>query len=320
MLNAAQFSAAKDVSTNKMIKEFLFDEKGNRRGYSAFKNDAKEVTDISNETWLRTEYDTAVRQAVSGEQFSSYRNDADLYPYWQYILTVSDHPREEHLELVGNIYRIGDPDGDAIFPPSAWSCGCGSEQIDDMYLDENGKTVRSDEESKQDLEKHIDPQFRFNAADQGILPKEGHSYFQALPSANDANGESFGITDKTAQPTKLAAKGLHRMVEIIDSWKKEYHSDHNTITFQNKGLLTNIIFNDKSFSAIAKHSAGFEKLDDTVMNPTECWSYWKNVSEQRVTLRNYIKDNYVVQTSDGVITGAYLVDNVNPFRRGCILI
>lgn len=192
-LNAVQFSSAKSVAVNKLMKEELFDSDSVRKGYSAFKRDVKEVTNIVNDTWLRTEYDTAVRQAVAGQQFISYRENTDIYPYWVYLETTSEHPREEHLVLVGNIYRIGDPEGDEIFPPNGFNCSCGSEQIDDQYLDENNKSVRTNSEAKEDLENGVPEQFRFNPADQGILPKEGHSYFMALPNANEAYGDLFNI-------------------------------------------------------------------------------------------------------------------------------
>lgn len=192
MLNAAQFSAAKDVAVNGMMKTVLFDDKGVRQSFSAFRNDCKAITDVTNDQWLRVEYDSGLRQAIAGQQFISYREDSDLYPYWQYLETTSDHPRDSHLELVGNIYRIGDADSDLVFPPSDWNCGCGSEQIDDQYLKDNGKSVRSNDEAKSDLENAVPPQFRFNSADSGILPKSGHSYFQTLSSANEADGTLFG--------------------------------------------------------------------------------------------------------------------------------
>lgn len=192
MLNAAQFSAAKDVALNKLLKENLFDSDGVRKGYSKFKSDAKQITDIVNETWLRTEYDLSVKNAVNGEQFRQYRNDRDIFPYWRYIQTISQHPRDEHLLLVGNIYRIGDPEGDLIMPSNGWNCQCSSEQLDDMYMDENNLSSRTEDQIKNDLE-DVSPQFRFNPADSGLLPKEGHSYFQALPNANEANGDTFNI-------------------------------------------------------------------------------------------------------------------------------
>lgn len=177
-----------------MMKTQLFGSDGVRKGFSEFKNDCKAITDISNSTWLRTEYDLGVRNAIIGEQFLSYIADKDLYPYWEYLETTSAHPREDHLELVGNIYRIGDPEGDSVHPSNGFNCECSSEQVDDMYLQENGKSVRTSEESKADLQ-HVPEQFRYNSAYQGILPKEGHSYFQALKNANEADDSMFSDTE-----------------------------------------------------------------------------------------------------------------------------
>lgn len=191
MLNAAQFSSAKSVATNKLLKEALFNDKEDIKGYSEYAKDAKAITDIVNETWMRTEYDTATRQAVAGAEFISMRADADLYPYWIYVETTSDNPREDHLALVGTVFRIGDPEGDECFPPNGFNCSCGSEFVDGQYLEENNLKAVSNEQAKELLDKEIDPQFRFNPADQGILPKESHSYFQALPSANDASYKDF---------------------------------------------------------------------------------------------------------------------------------
>lgn len=105
-----------------MLKTQLFDSDGVRKSFSAFKVDAKAITDVVDETWLRVEYDSALRQAVSGAQFISYREDSDLYPWWEYTETTSEHPRDSHLELVGNVYKIGDPEGDKVFPPGDWNC------------------------------------------------------------------------------------------------------------------------------------------------------------------------------------------------------
>lgn len=320
MLNAAQFSAAKSDAESKMIQSLVFDDNHVRQGYSAFKADAKEVTDIFNETWLRVEYDTSVRQAVAAEQFRSYRADKDLYPFWRYLHTTSRNPNIEHLQLVGNVYRIGDPESDAVFPPGNWNCSCGSEQLSGMDMDEGGLSARTNEEAKADLDNEVNPQFRFNPADRGILPKESHTYFEILPNANAANGDLFNISGSSKNQTGLAAKGLHNMVALVHQWKHDYHSDvKGTLTFQNKELYSNVIFNHKSFKAIQNNSAGFDQLADTVTNPDEVWSYWLDTNKQTITLRNYIKGNYVVKTQDGIITNAYLVDNVSRFRKGVII-
>lgn len=321
MLNTCQFSAAKSVAINGMIKAQLFDEDGVRKGFSKFKSDCKEITDIVNETWFRTEYDSGVRQAVAGDMFRSFKDDADIYEYWQYLETTSANPRDSHLALVGNIYRIGDPEGDSVFPPGGWNCGCGAEQVDQQFLDENNKSARTTQEAAEDLENHVDQQFRFDPSKEGILPKTGHSYFQALPDANSANGETFGITNTTAQKTKLSAKGMHQLVELFHTWRIKYHSNGiDEVTFQCKPLLSNVVFNHKSLVAIAKHAFGTDNLADTIIDPSEVWSKWIDPNTQKDVKRYYLKGNYCVETVNGIVIDAHYVDNINRFRSGVIIL
>jgi hypothetical protein len=319
MLNACQFSAAKSDAESKMLQAFVFDDEGVRKGYSAFKKDAQAATDIINDTWLRTEYDMSVRQAVTGDQFRRYRKDADIYPYWRYLMTTSLHPRDEHLLLVGNVYEIGDPVGDKVVPPGGWNCSCGTEQLSDYDLDNEGISARSSEQCKEDLER-VTPQFRFNPADQGILPKESHSYFEALPNANEANGKLFNIEGSPKNQSKMAAKGLHAMVQIFDDFRHHYHSNLHTITFQCPELYTNVIFDQTSFKNISNNPAGFERLGDTIKSPDEVWSRWADVSQQTSVWRNYIRGNYIVSTLNGRVVNAYLVDNIEGYRNGVIVL
>lgn len=317
-MNAVQFSAAKNDAEVKMTQSLLYDEHKTKKGFSAFKQDAGAVADTFHDFWFRVEYDTANRQAITGAQFTRYRADADIYPYWRYLLTTSLHPRDEHLKLVGNVYKIGDPEGDKVVPPDGFNCGCGTEQVSDMEVDEDGIKVRTAEESAVDL-KEVSPQFRFNPADQGILPKESHSYFEAMPNANSGDGDLFNISGSAKNSTKLKARGMHNMLEQMNDWKHEYHSTVNTITFQNKSLLSNVVYNHKSFINIGKNPAGFEQLASTIMSPDEVWSQWTDETEQLNTLRTYIKGNYCVFTRNGTIVNAYLVDDVHGYRTGVIL-
>ena len=70
------------------------------------------------------------------------------------------------------------------------NCNCSSEQLSDADIDEGGLSVRTTEESKEDLN-DVPPQFRFNSAESGILPKESHTYFEALKNANQADGSLY---------------------------------------------------------------------------------------------------------------------------------
>lgn len=113
---------------------------------------------------------------------------------------------------------------------------------------------------------------------------------------------------------------LHQFITAYHTWQHQYHSDRmGVIIFQNKKLLTNVRFTPKSFHNVRNNLQGFEVLPDTVMHPSECWSRWLDPQKQTVVLRNYIKNNYVVQTKDGEITNGFLVKNINKYRQGVLL-
>ena len=122
------------------------------------------------------------------------------------------------------------------------------------------------------------------------------------------------------------AKGLHYLLNIVESWKQKYHQDKmGDLVLQNKELMANVKLTNNGLHEISKHSRGFENIPDVVMHPDECWGSWQDPKTQRVVLRNYIKFgkvSYLVQTKDGIITDAFAVNNAscNKFRKGIPLI
>lgn len=237
MLNAAQFSAAKSMAESKMLQSVVFNDKNEVRGFREFQREANQITDIFQDTWLRVEYDTAVKQAGNAELFTRMRADKDIYPYWVYLETDSTHPREEHLELVGSVFRIGDPEGDECFPPNGFNCGCGSDQVDDSYLEDNDKELA---DGKEALE-HVDPQFRFNPADQGILPKESHSYFEVVQNANELNAGNFLTDDEKFQSIdrvmQQAKECEDQVNEVGEKYADEFDGTVTPVNFKSRDSI-----------------------------------------------------------------------------------
>lgn len=192
MLNAAQFSAAKTADEGRMLQELVYGKDGKIRPWSDFRKDATEITDISQKTWLRVEFESCRQQAVAAQQFTDMAENADLYPYWVYRGVMDDKEREEHVEMEGLVFRIGDAEGDACFPPNDWNCRCDGEPVDGQYLEENKLTPQTPDQAKEHLEKNVGDEFRFNAAQVGMLPND-HSYFDTMPDANALDFENFGV-------------------------------------------------------------------------------------------------------------------------------
>ena len=192
MLNAAQFSSAKEATKSKLMQGALRNGEGEMQSFSKFEKDASKIADIVNETWLRTEYESCRRQAIQGEQFRQLQEDKDLYPYWVYHGVMDDRERDEHVVLEGLVFKIGDPEGDACYPQNGWNCRCSAESVDDQYLEENKLKALTNEEAKGYLESDVDQQFRTNPAIQGTLPNTG-SYFETMGSANEGNAKLFNL-------------------------------------------------------------------------------------------------------------------------------
>lgn len=113
---------------------------------------------------------------------------------------------------------------------------------------------------------------------------------------------------------------LHNFINLVNQWKVKYHTQKNDIVFQNKTTMTNVRFTNKSMSSIKIHARGAEQLPETIMNPDEVYSRWKDVKTQRTVLRSYIAGSYVVLTQDGVITDAFLVKSKDKYRVGCLVV
>lgn len=317
MTNLYQFSAAKSVEKARMMQEVVYSEDGTLNSWSDFRTLAGKIQEQENEVWLRVERDNCARQAIMADKFNDMRADADIYPYWIYKGRLDSRERPEHRALEGLIFRIGDPFGDDMFPPSDWNCRCTGKPVDDDYLKSKNRVVQTNEQARgwlQGVDENgaafVDPQFRYNPANQGMLPKVGNQFVN-FNSANDGDAKLFGVNGPD-KPTLQKAEPLPYLPGLIESWKKDNHVDRlGNICFQNEELLSNIWFTHHSASVIHAHPRGADKLPDTVSNPSEVWSRWEDIESQQIVLRNYIsftsKDAYIVKTRQGAIQDAFTV-------------
>lgn len=335
MTNTYQFAAAKDAAICQLLQKNVYDEKGKLRSWSKFKDKADEIVHNPNKTWLRVERDNVTRQSIMADRFTDLRADADLYPYWKYVGRMDSRERPEHVALEGMIFRIGSPAGDRVFPPNDWNCRCTAEPVDDMWLKQTNGRVQTEEEANKWLygidpstgKAYVDEQFRYNPADQGMMPKQG-TYFtdSGVFSANDLNASKFGIAgDIDPELEGYAATMLPHVPSVVAEWRNKYHTDRlGNVIFQNVALLANIWLTEHSIRNIHKHPRGIEALPKCVTDPAEVWSRWESVDKQQVVFRNYIwigkQTTYVVQTRDGAIQDGFLVSRASAekYRNGVV--
>lgn len=263
MLNAAQFSAAKSAAEAKILQTALFDADKNFLPYSKFNDKAKEITNIFQETWLRVEYDMCKRQTVQGEAFRQMKADADLYPYWVYHGVMDDREREEHVEMEGLVFRIGDPAGDAVYPPADWNCRCSGDPVDDQYLEENNLRPLTNDEAEEVLNTKVDEQFRYNPAEQGMLPKTG-SYFDVVGSANELDFKNFDLPSAVNHPSIIddeVAKLTSAQLEEFKNFERDNTLTGEDAALQEKSILAVVTKKDKLVDEYLKENGNVVNTD-----------------------------------------------------------
>lgn len=334
MTNTFQFAAAKDAAICQLLQKNVYDEKGKLRSWAKFRDKADEIAYQPNRNWLRVERDGSARSSIMADRFTDMYNDRDIYPYWRYRGRMDGRERPEHVALEGLIFRFGSPSGDRVFPPNDWNCRCTADPVDDRDLALNDWRVQTDAEAKRWLngvdengKAYVDPQFRFNPAQQGMMPKQGRYFDESgIKSVADLNAGKFGLSGNIDPELEgYAATMLPNVTKVVEDWQERYHTDRlGNVIFQNKQLLANIWLTDHSVRNIHKHPRGVEALPQVVTNPEEVWSRWENDETQLVVLRNYFiagkNSTYVVQTRDGAIQDAFLISRstTNKYRIGAV--
>lgn len=118
--NLYHFSAAKTLAEVQELNRLLREAKD----YADFREKAAKVARAFNDTWQRTEYDTAVLTAESTANYRRLRQKSDIFPFWQYLTVADGRVREQHRKLHGVILPENDPLWDKIYPPNGWNCRC----------------------------------------------------------------------------------------------------------------------------------------------------------------------------------------------------
>lgn len=118
--NLFHFSAAKTLAEvqelNRLMREC--------KDFDEFHRRAKEVTNVFNKTWQKTEWDTALLTAEAASNYRRLMMNKAVFPYWEYRTAGDDKVRPRHQLLEGIILHHSDSRWKKIFPPNDWKCRC----------------------------------------------------------------------------------------------------------------------------------------------------------------------------------------------------
>ena len=170
-----QFSAAKNWQQMRDLTLALKDENGKLREFTNFKEQAEQICEKYNETWLRTEYNLAVASSQNAARWVEFEKEATVIPYLQYQTVGDGNVRDSHAVLDGIVKRIDDPFWNIHYPPNGYNCRCEAIQILD------GEKLATLEKDTPNV--GIPEIFRTNLANTGLIYPKGHPYYNDIPKA-----------------------------------------------------------------------------------------------------------------------------------------
>lgn len=166
------FSGAKNWQQMRDLTLALKDENGKTREFSAFKEAAQPIADKYNETWLRTEYDSAIASSQNAARWVQFESEKDVIPFLRYQTVGDSHVRASHQALDGIVRKIGDSFWSTHYPPNGWGCRCEAIQAPGVKV------------GTQDIPNvQIPALFRTNLAQTGLIYPKNHPYYTDIPNA-----------------------------------------------------------------------------------------------------------------------------------------
>lgn len=174
--STAAFAARKTQHQIRALNSALFDEKGNLKNWSQFKQDVAGTVKNYNQTWLRTEYDMAVRRARIASIWRD-AEDNELYTNmrWTPSLASPENRRKEHIPYYNRVFRRDDAVW-ASGPGTLWGCKCGIEPTDDEPNEQGGKLPKAKPDAGIDN----------NPGESGEIFTQTHPYYKGLTKQETA--------------------------------------------------------------------------------------------------------------------------------------
>lgn len=119
-MNIYRFAAAKDLAEVMKLNELF----RRSKSFEEFHREALKITNVFNDVWQKTEYQSAVNIAAASADYHRLIGKKQLFPLWEYKTIGDDKVREEHEKLAGLILEANDKLWDKIYPPNGWRCRC----------------------------------------------------------------------------------------------------------------------------------------------------------------------------------------------------
>ena len=119
-----QFCAAKSIAEMRSLANLAAGKQGTVRTFDEFKAMAERKHSLYNNTYLKTETDTARMAARTAMLWQDYLENEDISPNLRYETMEDERVRSSHRVLNGIVRPIHDPFWNTYYPPNGYNCRC----------------------------------------------------------------------------------------------------------------------------------------------------------------------------------------------------
>jgi len=294
--NIYKFSAAKTLAEMEEFKKLMLNPDGTITDFVTFRNKVTAAGFTFNQTYLKTEYDTAYQSALMACKWDTLSATCD---YLEYSTAKDNRVRPQHAVLDGLTLPVNSPVWNNIWPPIDWNCRCTI-----VPGTKHNATLTDGEASK--LGKFIKPYFKNNSGKTKTIYKDDHPYFiDANLKENSLKAvKNYGlksIEQILADTTKLPEiEELKSIDEYQKWWLNKFGTEPAIITdIMNNNILFDTRFKNHLLEKVAdKRHVYASNFINTIQQPSEVWSGLKNGKLTNFYIKYFKTDAFVAVIND----------------------
>lgn len=325
--NMHVFSGAKTMHQQQAMSAALFDQNGKPLTYKMFRTEVDKINPLYNETWLKTEYETAILQAEAVVDWEKIQANKHVHGCLQYKTMEDASVRPEHQPLNNIKLPVDATFWKTYFPPNGWNCRCKAIQVD------CGNAAMNDDEAQRMAKKAKLPKaFKNNPAERLMQHDENDTpYFrlnnkgkpQELDAEKDYGMRSYEaiMKDLPSHPIKLPKPKSKE--EFLQWWEnKVKENPAGGSNFQITDKMGNKILFDAAPNANKgnffrehvknRHEYAWQ-CESVVKNPDEAWAFNQKGKLHHFYLKYYQNKIFTVIVSENgaILKAETFVDATN---------
>ena len=118
---------------NDVARQLIDQETGRLKSFDRWRRDIQGMTSHYVDSWLKTEYDTAVNRAHQAADWKHFQEEADVFPNvrWMPTTSITPDPLHQHYWQLKLTLPVNHPFWDEHHPGDRWNCKCTLQQTDE---------------------------------------------------------------------------------------------------------------------------------------------------------------------------------------------